>query len=331
MEFCKKEMIQIKDGFWTAIQQENGIQQKDLWNTLEKKQLLLTGAWRTKNVGEDMTAFATVLMAKQMLTQEVNGNYGDKIEQELYNAILCKLEENATEEQQFYPLPEWIQESIYSVKNSTIYTHLYIENNASFCIEGEHIFYEITTDYPLEETITIQLQREQEQKELTVAFRLPSWCRDFAVLVNGECAIGTIEDGYLYITNAFPKETEIVLQFAMPVRVIRNQSVCAETVGKVAVMRGPVVYCVEAESNESEVHRLFLDTEAEPEVVEARNGVRSCQALVVSGFYLKEDGYEEVYSFEREEYYEPKQLILLPYYFCGEGDETEKLVWINRL
>ena len=157
MEFCKKEMIQIKDSFWTATQQENGIQQKDLWNTLEKKQLLLTGAWRTKNVGEDMTAFATVLMAKQMLTQEVNGNYGDKIEQELYNAILCKLEENA------------------------------------------------------------------------------------------------------------------------------------------------------------------------------RNGVRSCQALVVSGFYLKEDGYEEVYSFEREEYYEPKQLILLPYYFCGEGDETEKLVWINRL
>ena len=213
-----------------------------------------------------------------------------------------------------------------------MYTHLYAGNEADFILDGESIHYQVTTAYPFEDTITVHMIRERETK-FTTAFRLPGWCRDYAVLVNGECAVGTIEDGYVYITDTFGKETTFTLRFEMPVRIVRNHLADGRYVGKVAVMRGPVVYCVERSIHDTEPYRLFLDTESEAElvaVVSEETG-RECQALLMSGFRLKEDMFEETYSFDREEYYEEKQILLTPYFSCGKKSDKEKLVWINRI
>lgn len=326
MQFFNKINISVNDAFW-YIEEENA-----WWEQFSKEQLSLTGAFRENVCGTEQTAIASALMARYMLSKQAKGEYADIMERALYNDILCAATDSLQEEENRYLMPELFVESMYSTEGSVLYTHLYVGNQAELLVNGEKIQYYVTTSYPWDETVTIHMKRIRNT-ELTVAFRLPGWCRDYAVLVNGECAIGAIEDGYVYITDTFAEETTFTLCFEMPVRVLRNHGVNGAYVGKVAVMRGPVVYCVERAIHESEPYRLFLDTESEAELtgVVLEDSNKECQAVLMSGFRLKEDLYEEAYSFEREEYYEQKQLLLVPYYVCGKQDETEKLVWINRI
>lgn len=326
MQFFNKTNIAIKDAFW-YIEEENV-----WWEQLSKEQLSLTGAFRENVCDIEQTAIASALMARYMLSKQAKGEYADTMERALYNDVLCAAADALAKEETKYPMPELFIESMYSTKGSTVYTHLYTGNQAELLVNGERIRYDVITSYPWDETVTVHMKRIRNT-ELTVAFRLPGWCREYAVLVNGEYAVGTIEDGYVYMTDTFAEETTFTLRFEMPVRILRNHGVQGAYVGKVAVMRGPVVYCVERSIHESEPYRLFLDTESEAELTEVvlESSDKECQAILMSGFRLKEDMYEEAYSFEREEYYEQKQLLLVPYYVCGKQDETEKLVWINRI
>lgn len=326
MYFCKLNNIKMQDALWY-------VEEKNIWwEQLAKEQLSVTGGFAEISEKSAQTSVASALMARYMLSEQVKGEYADTMERALYNDILCAAADGMKQGEACYPVPELFAESMYGTENNILYTHLYAGNEADFRVDGENIHYQVTTAYPLEDTITVQMIREHETT-LTVAFRLPGWCRDYAVLVNGECAVGTIEDGYVYITDTFGKETTFTLRFEMPVRIVRNHLADGRYVGKVAVMRGPVVYCVERSIHDSEPYRLFLDTESEAElvaVVSEETG-RECQALLMGGFRLKEDIYEESYSFDREEYYEQKQLLLTPYFSCGSKKQSEKLVWINRI
>ena len=326
MQFFDKTNVRIQDTFWYA-EEENA-----WWEQFSKEQLSITGAWRTEAYHTEQTAIASALMARYQLTKQAKAEYADSMERVLYNDMLCAAANGMQSEEKRYPMPELFVESMYSTKGSILYTHLYAGSQAELLVNGEMIRYDVITAYPWDETVTIHMKRIRNT-ELTVAFRLPGWCRDYAVLVNEECAVGTIADGYVYITDTFAEETTFTLHFEMPVRVLRNHTANGTYVGKVAVMRGPVVYCIERDIHESEPYRLFLDTESEAELTEVvlETSNKECQAILMSGFRLKEDIYEEAYSFEREEYYEQKQLLLVPYYICGQQDETEKLVWINRI
>ncbi|MEU8234279.1 beta-L-arabinofuranosidase domain-containing protein [Actinoplanes sp. NPDC048967] len=103
---------------------------------------------------------------------------------------------------------------------------------------------EVSTRYPWDEQITISLT-EDAATPWTLALRVPSWCADARLTVNGEPDATAAEDGYLRLTRAWRTGDQVVLTLAMPPRLVRPHPRIDAVRGTAALTRGPLVYCLE--------------------------------------------------------------------------------------
>lgn len=104
---------------------------------------------------------------------------------------------------------------------------------------------EVTGKYPYDGKICVRIKRGGD---FTLSVRIPSWCRSHAVLLNGK-AVDASAGGYWTSKRVWQAGDEISLDLAMePVVVYADPRVPAD-IGKAAVQRGPVVYCLESPDN----------------------------------------------------------------------------------
>jgi DUF1680 family protein len=158
---------------------------------------------------------------------------------------------------------------VYAQKSDTLYINLFMDNQAEFTINGSKISLIQTTDYPWNGNISIEV-KGKEAGPFTLKIRMPGWTRNQPVpgdlysyknhferapkvLMNGEIMDHSLQKGYITITREWKKRDKISLNFPMPVRqVVAHQKVRADS-GKVALERGPIVYCAETADNEGRV------------------------------------------------------------------------------
>lgn len=95
------------------------------------------------------------------------------------------------------------------------------------------------TDYPYDGRVLLRFSRACQAK-----LRIPGWCGQFTVTVNGRRETPEVKDGYIAL--ALPDAAQVQLELSMPVRVVRGNPRSAELRGRVAFARGPVVYCAES-------------------------------------------------------------------------------------
>ena len=118
----------------------------------------------------------------------------------------------------------------------------------------------------------------------------------------------------------------------MPVTLMSAHPKVREDIGKVAVMRGPLVYCLEEVDNGPELHRIYLDTNSkfreqyEPTLL---NGV---VILEVDGKFVSENKWKEdiLYQSYEEAEFESKTLKWIPYYAWTNRAPGEMLVWVRK-
>ena len=113
--------------------------------------------------------------------------------------------------------------------------HQYIAHNAQIGSGSIHV----STDYPANGSIEITAQGLLGK---TLALRIPGWCRDFTLSVPY-----VMKEGYAFVTLS--DETKIVLNLDMPAYLVKANAKVADASGKAALMRGPVVYCLEGVDN----------------------------------------------------------------------------------
>lgn len=139
------------------------------------------------------------------------------------------------------------------------------------------------------------------------------------------------KDGYLYISGNWEDE-EISLIFDMPVHVYKANNKVRENIGKVAVTRGPITYCLEECDNGKNLHLYKLDVAAYKEMgailSENTELGHKIVTLEIPGKKVILDGeklYEEVCA-EREE---KTTLRLVPYYAWNNRGVGEMTVWVH--
>jgi hypothetical protein len=116
--------------------------------------------------------------------------------------------------------------------------------------DGTEIALTQTTDYPWDGKITINIDKIGK-KGVPIHLRIPRWTENPVVMVNGEKLVKTPQPGsYLKIERNWSVGDEIVLDFPMPVRLMDANPKAVNLNNKVAVMRGPVVYCLELPKQE---------------------------------------------------------------------------------
>jgi len=228
-----------------------------------------TGDFSLPNLNAYCETCASVGMAfwnQRMNLINGESKYADVVETEIMNGILSGL--SLKGDHYFYENPlasvgvlhrrEWftvpccptnivrfvpsIGGYIYAKAPGELYVNQFI---ASRVDAGDGVVVRMETEYPWQNRIAITVEACEGELKLNV--RKPAWCEKWALSVNGADQNISGEDGYLRLT--VKAGDEIVFVPDMPVRRVYSDPRVRENVGRVAVMRGPVVYCAEEIDN----------------------------------------------------------------------------------
>ena len=130
----------------------------------------------------------------------------------------------------------------YVVDGNEAYVNLYMQSSAHLALAKQTITLNQQTAYPWSGEVRIVV--EETDAPFTMRLRLPEWCPSFSLLVNGRAEPFEKAMGYLAIQNVRAGD-EILFVMDMPVMRMVAKADVLQDAGKVALQRGPLVYCVE--------------------------------------------------------------------------------------
>ena len=175
---------------------------------------------------------------------------------------------------------------MYGIKGSNLYVNLFAANTATIQVNGKDVTLEEATNYPWDGDISIKVLKNKA-KAFNMLIRIPGWVLNevvpsdlytfsddifstYEVTVNGQRVDGELQNGYLVINRNWKKGDVVNIHFDMPVRTVVANPRVADDRGRVAVERGPLVYCTEWADNQGvNPHHLLLPRQPKFEVMPA--------------------------------------------------------------
>ncbi len=185
-----------------------------------------------------------------------------------------------------------------------------------------------STNYPYDNKLEYRFapQEGRERMEVPLAVRIPAWSRQTKILLNGEETDCEIRDGFAYLRGEYSADDVITVELDLTVRHVYSSSRVSENTGRVALQRGPLIYCAEGVDNENDILSLSLKKDGEVTVGKyLPDELFGIQKLFAEGY--RETANDELYSFERQEA-QPCQVTLVPYYTWGNRGLNQMRVWI---
>lgn len=116
--------------------------------------------------------------------------------------------------------------------------NLYVGNDVAIQIDENTLRLRISGNYPWQDQVTIEITSPVPVTH-TLALRLPDWCAEPAVSLNGERVTGEVVRGYLYLNRCWHEGDTLTLTLPMPVRRVYGNPQVRQQAGKVALQRGP--------------------------------------------------------------------------------------------
>jgi hypothetical protein len=131
---------------------------------------------------------------------------------------------------------------MYYLTNKGLAINLYTSSNAEFKLNNDvNLRISQETDYPRTGTIRIKVNPSEESR-FEMKLRIPKWCKNAQISVNGEKVTKKITEGSFFaLKRTWKNGDEIVLEMPMEWRFVKGRK---RQAGRVAIMRGPVVYCL---------------------------------------------------------------------------------------
>src|SRR5713101_2765870 len=162
---------------------------------------------------------------------------GDKIRNPWYDVTCCP----PNLERTFASLPGYF----YSTSNDGIYVHLYDNSELDWRLEnGTGLKITQKTNYPWDNSVDIAVTPAQAA-EFTFYLRIPGWADRAQVTVNGKPWTGAKTGEYLAIKRRWAAGDAVRLQMEMAPQVIAANPHVADDTGRIAIQRGPLIYCLE--------------------------------------------------------------------------------------
>ena len=151
---------------------------------------------------------------------------------------------------------------IYATDQNSIYVNLFVGSKASVHMNGSAVAVRQSTRYPWNGNVKIEIEPSQPGP-FALMVRIPGWCTGETVKVNGtRVDSGKRTRGYLRIQREWHASDVVEVEMLMPVRQMRSNPLVQANAGRAAIMRGPLVYCLESADNHDPVRVLSLPQEA---------------------------------------------------------------------
>ena len=229
---------------------------------------------------------------------------------------------------------------VYAQRDDTIYVNLFIDSKVNLDIQGHKITLSQETKYPWKGAVKINLDSEIPV-DFSLNVRIPGWAQnqpvpsrlysylqsseeDVALKVNGEKIPLNMEKGYAVVRRVWEKDDTIELDLPLTIRRVVSAQEVEANAGRVALQRGPVVYCAEWEDNNGQVSNLVLD-DSVALAAEYRSDLFDGVTVIngeVLALYQKEDGT----TIDRKS----QTFTAIPYYAWAHRGQGEMAVWLPR-
>lgn len=164
---------------------------------------------------------------------------GDHHRQEWYGCACCP-----SQLSRFLPS---IGNYIYASSNDALWVNLYIGNTGQIRIGETDILLKQETNYPWDGLVKLTISTSQPL-EKEIRLRIPNWCKTYDLSINGKRINVSEEKGYAVIKD-WKSQDVIALDMDMPVEIVAADPHVKENIGKRAIQRGPLVYCMEEIDN----------------------------------------------------------------------------------
>jgi DUF1680 family protein len=302
---------------------------------------------------ETCAAIGLIFWAQRLLQLDCDGRYGDIMELTLYNSVLSAISrdgqqffyENPLASQGHYHRQPWFHcpccppnlarlfsslgEYIYGQSETEAAVHLYIQSTAELTVGGQAVTLRQQTDYPWEGTVTLQVSPDQPAT-FGLRLRIPGWCRSARVRVNGEeiDLMERLEQGYARLERLWQHGDVVTLDLAMPVERLSAHPDIQADQGRVALQRGPLIYCLEQCDQTEPLNRLVLPATAALSAQVEPHLLGGVVVLRGTGAALDVSGWEDRLYQPQPPAIQPVPITAIPYYTWGNREAGAMQVWI---
>ena len=237
---------------------------------------------------------------------------------------------------------------IYGVRNNDLYVNLFAANTATLALGGKNVTIQQETNYPWDGDIAIKVV-QNKAKAFNMMIRIPGWVQSkvvpsdlyaynddifctYEITVNGQEVDSELENGYMVLNRNWKKGDVVHIHFDMPVRTVVASPRVTDDRGRVAVERGPLVYCAEWADNEGiNPHHLLLPRKAQFDMQPAysiQNTEGNGQTFNVTA--IKAQAQEASISDDGKLTAKDVAIKLIPYYAWNHRGAGKMDVWLAR-
>lgn len=225
---------------------------------------------------------------------------------------------------------------VYAVKDHQVYVNLFLSNRAELKVNNKKIVLEQETSYPTNGDIRLTVAQGNQPFALNI--RIPGWVRNsvlpsdlysyadarqpnYRVQVNDEEVQGELTNGYLSIDRRWKKGDVVAVHFDMLPRVVKaNEKVEADR-GRVAIERGPLVYCAEWPDNDFDLQNIILNQQPKFRITEQPDMLGGITQISTDAQALSYDAAGKLAV-------KDVKLTLIPYYAWNHRGEGVMNVWL---
>jgi len=316
---------------------------------------------------ETCASIGLIFFAHNMLKNEANGAYADVLERALYNSVISGM---ALDGKHFFyvnPLevkpensakdpgkshvkvtrPEWfgcaccppnlarlltsLNKYIYTIHDDTIYTNLYMASQTSLEVKDTKVMINQETNYPWNGEIRLRIQPDTPAA-FGVAVRIPSWAKTFKVYLNGAERNEVLNKGYMMIHREWNESDELLISLDMSIRTWSANPLVRADLNKVAIQRGPLIYCLEEEDNGDNLHLIQLQTN-QPFTYHFDQNLFGGAGVIKAHAkkrIVQQEWEHQLYAPDLPEEYEEKHITFIPYYCWANRTPGEMMVWVTK-
>jgi hypothetical protein len=313
---------------------------------------------------ETCASFANIFWNHRMFLMHGDAQYIDILERTLYNAALSGISmrgdrffyPNPLESTDGHERSPWfgcaccpsnvarfipsVPGYAYACKGDDLYVNLFLGGEASIQTASNKITLKQQTEYPWQGDVTITVEPEKSGT-FVIHVRIPGWARNEPVpsdlytfvdsvsdepslKVNGKRVTLSLDKGFARIERQWQKGDTIELSLPMPVRRIVAHAQLKADRGKVALQRGPIVFCLEGPDNDGNVANLVIPDDAQVKAEYRPALLNGVTVLTGKAQIAKRTAGGGVVAAET------KQFTAIPYYAWAHRGRAPMTVWMAR-
>lgn len=230
---------------------------------------------------ETCASVGLILWARRMHLRTGEAHYLDVLERSLYNAMLAGISLDGR--RFFYENPlaslgghhrqDWFGCSccppnisrllaslggyVASTGKGLLSLDLYAAGSFTAAVDGHEVGVAVTTDYPWDGRIALTLSPAAPQT-FRLRLRIPAWCASWSLRVAGKAVKARLVDGFAEIARTWQAGDRVELVLAMPVERVHADPRVRHDAGRVAIQRGPLLYCLEGCDNGTDLDAVVL-------------------------------------------------------------------------